>query len=85
MKRTTGIGLQWKLTFAVVLIVVFPLAVSYFLIDQLGSSAANVASNESALSVAAMEKSLDAYTASCSRPPSACTPRSRIASRNAPS
>ena len=60
-KRTTGIGLQWKLTFALALIVIFPLAVSYFLIDQMGSSAANVAANEAALSVAAMDKSLDAY------------------------
>jgi two-component system, NtrC family, nitrogen regulation sensor histidine kinase NtrY len=61
MRRTSGIGLEWKLVIAALVIVTIPLAVSYVLIDQIKATAVNVASNEAALSVIAMEKSLDAY------------------------
>ena len=61
MRRSSGIGLEWKLVIALLVIVTIPLGVSYVLIDQVKASAVNVASNEAALSVAAMEKSLEAY------------------------
>ncbi|HEX4455077.1 MAG TPA: ATP-binding protein [Kofleriaceae bacterium] len=61
MKRASGIGLEWKLVIALLVIVTIPLGVSYVLIDQSKASIVNVASNEAALSVVAMEKSLDAY------------------------
>ncbi len=61
MKRASGIGLEWKLVIALLVIVTIPLGVSYVLIDQVKASAVNVASNEAALSIVAMEKSLDAY------------------------
>jgi two-component system, NtrC family, nitrogen regulation sensor histidine kinase NtrY len=61
MKRATGIGLEWKLVIALLVIVTIPLGVSYVLIDQSKASIVNVASNEAALSIVAMEKSLDAY------------------------
>jgi two-component system nitrogen regulation sensor histidine kinase NtrY len=61
MKRSTGIGLEWKLVIALLVIVTIPLGVSYVLIDQSKASIVNVASNEAALSIVAMEKSLDAY------------------------
>jgi two-component system, NtrC family, nitrogen regulation sensor histidine kinase NtrY len=61
MKRGSGIGLEWKLVIALLVIVTIPLGVSYVLIDQSKASIVNVASNEAALSIVAMEKSLDAY------------------------
>jgi two-component system, NtrC family, nitrogen regulation sensor histidine kinase NtrY len=61
MKRSSGIGLEWKLVIALLVIVTIPLGVSYVLIDQSKASIVNVASNEAALSIVAMEKSLDAY------------------------
>lgn len=59
MKRS--LGLQWKLTVALALIVMVPLAVSYVLIDQISHNAANVYANEATNSVAAMNKALDTY------------------------
>jgi two-component system nitrogen regulation sensor histidine kinase NtrY len=53
--------LEWKLVIALLVIVTIPLGVSYVLIDQSKASIVNVASNEAALSIVAMEKSLDAY------------------------
>ncbi len=61
MKRSSGIGLEWKLVIALLVIVTIPLGVSYVLIDQSKASIVNVASNEAAMSIVAMEKSLDAY------------------------
>jgi two-component system, NtrC family, nitrogen regulation sensor histidine kinase NtrY len=61
MKRATNIGLEWKLVIALLVIVTIPLGVSYVLIDQVKESAVNVASNEAAQSLVALEKSLDAY------------------------
>jgi two-component system, NtrC family, nitrogen regulation sensor histidine kinase NtrY len=61
MKRASGIGLEWKLVIALLVIVTIPLGVSYVLIDQVKESAVNVASNEATQSLVALEKSLDAY------------------------
>ena len=61
MKRASGIGLEWKLVIALLVSVTIPLGVSYVLIDQVKESAVNVASNEAAQSLVALEKSLDAY------------------------
>ncbi|HEY1549992.1 MAG TPA: ATP-binding protein [Kofleriaceae bacterium] len=61
MKRVTSLGLEWKLVIALLVIVTIPLGVSYVLIDQVKESAVNVASNEAAQSLVALEKSLDAY------------------------
>ncbi|HUJ59909.1 MAG TPA: ATP-binding protein [Kofleriaceae bacterium] len=61
MTRGARIGLQWKLTIALVLIVMMPLGASYVLIDQIGKVAANFAANESDTHVAAMEKALGTY------------------------
>ena len=58
---TRRIGLQWKLTVALVLIVTTPLLASYFMIDQIASHAANVYAKEAADNVTAMERALDAY------------------------
>jgi nitrogen fixation/metabolism regulation signal transduction histidine kinase len=55
------IGLQWKLTVALVLIVMTPLGAAAVLIDQIGNVAANVSANEAAANVEAMDRSLDAY------------------------
>jgi two-component system nitrogen regulation sensor histidine kinase NtrY len=60
-KRGPRLGLQWKLTVALVVIVMTPLGAAAVLIDQIGKVAANVSSNEAAANVDAMEKSLDAY------------------------
>jgi two-component system nitrogen regulation sensor histidine kinase NtrY len=61
MKRASRIGLEWKLVIAVLVIVMIPLGASYLLVDQVKKDAANVASNEAALSIVAMEKAEDAY------------------------
>ncbi len=61
MKRSTGIGLQWKVAIALVVIVMIPLGASYLLLDQIGTVAANYKANEAKASVAAMDKALDAY------------------------
>jgi len=53
--------LQLKLTAALVLIVMTPLAASAYLIDQLGKAAANVAAGEASSPIATMEKAVDSY------------------------
>jgi len=55
------IALQVKLTVGLALIVLTPLFVSYFLIDQIGRVAANFSANESARNVAALERAESAY------------------------
>jgi two-component system, NtrC family, nitrogen regulation sensor histidine kinase NtrY len=62
MKRDKPLPLQLKLTAALVLIVITPLAASAYLIDQLGKAAANVAAGEASSRIAAMEKAQGSYT-----------------------
>ncbi len=54
-------SLMWKLTVALVLIVMTPLVASYFMIDQIATHAASTYANEAADTVSAMDKALDAY------------------------
>ena len=61
MTRARRLPLQLKLTAALVLIVMLPLAASAYLIDQLGKAAANVAAGEAAASLGAMEKAMPIY------------------------
>ena len=61
MKRVAHVGLQLKLTVALVLIVMTPLTASYFLIDQIGKVAANFAAGEAGTHVLVMDKALDVY------------------------
>ncbi len=61
MTRARRLPLQLKLTAALVLIVMLPLAASAYLIDQLGKAAANVAAGEAAASLQAMEKAMNTY------------------------
>ncbi|MEO8548665.1 MAG: ATP-binding protein [Kofleriaceae bacterium] len=60
-RRGPRFALQWRVTAALVVIVLIPFALSYVLLDQIGRSAANYKANEAKESVAAMAKSLDAY------------------------
>jgi len=53
--------LQLKLTAALMLIVITPLAASAYLIDQIGKAAANVNAGEAASRIATMQKALSAY------------------------
>ncbi len=53
--------LQLKLTLALVLIVMAPLGVSVYLVDQISKTAANVGAIDASARIAAMEKSMDAY------------------------
>jgi nitrogen fixation/metabolism regulation signal transduction histidine kinase len=59
--RTKRLPLQLKLTAPLVLIVIVPLAVTAYLIDQLGKTAANVAAGEAASSIEAMVKAKGTY------------------------
>ena len=61
MTPTRGASLQWKLTVGLVVIVMMPLVVSYFLIDQIGKVAANFAAGEADTHVVVMDKALDVY------------------------
>jgi len=61
MKTKRPLPLQLKLTVALVLIVMTPLAVSAYFIGQLGKAAANVAAGEASARTAILEKSIDAY------------------------
>ena len=58
---TKRVGLQWRLTIALVVIVLTPLAASYFMIDQISTHAANTYAKEAADNVVAMERALDSY------------------------
>ena len=60
-KPKRPLPLQLKLTVALVLIVMTPLAVSAYFIGQLGKAAANVAAGEAQARTAILEKSIDAY------------------------
>ncbi|HEX2687924.1 MAG TPA: hypothetical protein VHN14_14955, partial [Kofleriaceae bacterium] len=61
MTRDKHLPLQLKLTAALVLIVITPLAASAYLSDQLGKTAANVAAGEASSRIATMEKAIDTY------------------------
>jgi two-component system, NtrC family, nitrogen regulation sensor histidine kinase NtrY len=60
-QRKRPVSLQIKVAAAVVFIVLVPLVVSTYLIDELGRVAANFAENEAQQRVGPMEKALDAY------------------------
>ncbi len=60
-RRGPRFGLQWRVTAALMGILLLPFVLSYALLQQVGHSAANYKANEARESVAAMEKSLDAY------------------------
>jgi two-component system, NtrC family, nitrogen regulation sensor histidine kinase NtrY len=60
-RRGPRFALQWRVTAALVIIVLIPFALSYVLLDQIGRSAANYKANEARESIAAMDKALDAY------------------------
>ncbi len=53
--------LQLKLTVVLVAIVMVPLGVAAYLVDQLGKTAANVASSDASARVVAMEHAIDRY------------------------
>jgi nitrogen fixation/metabolism regulation signal transduction histidine kinase len=59
--RDKRLPLQLKLTAALVLIVMTPLAASAYLIDQLGKAAANVAAGEASSRISTMENAIDTY------------------------
>jgi len=59
--RRTHLPLQLKLTVALVLIVITPLAASSYLVDQVGRAAANVASSEAESRLRSMETALTGY------------------------
>ncbi|HEY0477092.1 MAG TPA: ATP-binding protein [Kofleriaceae bacterium] len=61
MTRDKRLPLQLKLTAALVLIVMTPLAASAYLIDQLGKTAANVNASEASSRIDTMEKAIDTY------------------------
>ena len=61
MKRDRRLPLQLKLTAALVLIVITPLAASAYLIDQLGKAAANVAAGMVSSPIPALEKAKTNY------------------------
>ena len=61
MTHKRGASLQFKLTIGLVVIVMVPLAVSYFLIDQIGKVAANFAAGEADTHVVVMDKALGVY------------------------
>ena len=60
-RRGPRFALQWRVTAALMGILLLPFGLSYLLLQQVGHSAANYKANEARESVAAMEKSLDAY------------------------
>jgi two-component system nitrogen regulation sensor histidine kinase NtrY len=60
-RRGPRFALQWRVTAALIGILLLPFVLSYALLQQVGHSAANYKANEARESVAAMEKSLDAY------------------------
>jgi two-component system, NtrC family, nitrogen regulation sensor histidine kinase NtrY len=59
--RAKHLPLQLKLTAALVLIVILPLAASAYLIDQLGKAAANVAAGEASSRITTMENAKRSY------------------------
>ncbi len=61
MTRRKTVPLQVKLTFALVLIVLMPLAMSAYFIGQLGKAAANVAAGEASARTEILEKSIETY------------------------
>jgi len=61
VNREKRLPLQLKLTAALVLIVITPLAASAYLIDQLGKAAANVAAGEASSRISTMENARGTY------------------------
>ncbi|MBA3396385.1 MAG: HAMP domain-containing protein [Deltaproteobacteria bacterium] len=61
MSRRKTVPLQVKLTFALVLIVLMPLAMSAYFIGQLGKAAANVAAGEASARTEILGKSIETY------------------------
>ncbi|HLL21325.1 MAG TPA: ATP-binding protein [Kofleriaceae bacterium] len=61
IKTKRPLPLQLKLTVALVLIVMTPLAVSAYFIGQLGRAAANVAAGEASARTEILDRSIDAY------------------------
>jgi nitrogen fixation/metabolism regulation signal transduction histidine kinase len=61
VNRDKRLPLQLKLTAALVLIVMTPLAASAYLSDQLGKAAANVAAGEASSRIETMVKAIDTY------------------------
>ncbi len=61
MTHAKRLPLQLKLTAALVLIVMLPLAAAAYQLDQLDKTAANVAAGEAAASIKAMEKAMGTY------------------------
>src|SRR5689334_18976370 len=59
--RRSRVSLQIKLVAGLVVIVLTPLLVSAYLVDQLGHVAANFAANEATARTAAMQHAADAY------------------------
>jgi len=55
------LGLQWKITVALVLIVMAPLGASAYLIDQISKVAANFAANDAATHIQPMERATARY------------------------
>ena len=55
--------LQLKVTVVLVAIVMVPLGVAAYLVDQLGKTAANVASSDASARVVAMEQAIDTVLA----------------------
>jgi nitrogen fixation/metabolism regulation signal transduction histidine kinase len=61
MIKRSYFSLQWRVSIALVMIVLLPFGLSYVLLDQVGRSAANYTANEATAASAAMNKSLDVY------------------------
>jgi len=61
IKRSKRLSLQLKLGVSLVLLVTLPLAVAYFLVGQLGATAANVAASDASARIVAMEKAIYRY------------------------
>jgi nitrogen fixation/metabolism regulation signal transduction histidine kinase len=61
MSRTHRIGLQWKLTVALAIVVLLPLAASYVMIDWITSHAASSYAKQAEDMQTPMVKALDAY------------------------
>jgi len=60
-RRAKPLPLQLKLTAALVLIVIAPLAASAYLLDQLGKAAANVAAGEASSRIPTLKNAIHAY------------------------
>jgi len=59
--RQTRIPLQLKVSVILALLVMVPLGIAYFLVGQIGKTAANVASSDASLRIEAMERATHRY------------------------